>query len=129
MTYGAFERMGFEADPSSGWMCCRSVSSFGWMRLRPVSSSGVAGFRVDGAPRPSPASVTLANGFSSIRLWARCSVTHCTMACSNAKLVRCVLTSRAVTMRLSSRVKRNKVTKHRKESYPLAQDVVKYYSG
>jgi len=39
------------------------------------------------------------------------------------------LASRAVTMRVSSRAKKNKVTKRRQESYFLAQDAVKYYSG
>jgi len=48
-----------------------------------ISSYGVADFLVDGVPQVDvapwldSAPVSLKNGFSSIRLWASCSITHC----------------------------------------------------
>ena len=43
-------------------------------------------------PLPIHGAASLANVFSSIRLWARCSVTHGTMSPQHRKLIRCVLT-------------------------------------
>ena len=108
---------------------------FGRMVFWPVASSGGTDFRADGVSR--------VDGFlarfrrpSTLRTGSHQSV--CGHA-ARSHTARWSVAERTCTLRfcwpwsagraLCARVMGNKVTKRRKESYPIAQDAVKYYSG